>query len=102
AGGLRAAGGGDGRVALWDPVRGQPLGTWPAHANWITAVAFAPDPSTLATASADNTVKLWDPTTRQERATLRGHTREVKCVAFAPDGRVLGPGGVDATTQPRG
>jgi WD40 repeat protein/serine/threonine protein kinase len=65
------------------------LGT---HANWVRAVAVAPDGRTLASGSWDRTVTLWDLATGKARATLIGHPYEVIGVAFSPDGRTLAAG----------
>jgi WD40 repeat protein len=51
-------------VLLWDvtdPTRPRRLGDpLTGHTNGVTAVAFAPDGHTLATASDDQTVLMWD------------------------------------------
>jgi WD40 repeat protein len=60
-------------------------------------VAFAPDGTTLATASTDGTVILWDLTDPAQPGRLgqplTGHTEGVNSVAFAPDGTTLAAGG---------
>jgi WD40 repeat protein/serine/threonine protein kinase len=65
------------------------LATLRGHAGTVTSVAFAPDGTTLATASADGTVRLWDAETGNERAILWQHDDVVLSVAYAPDGRTL-------------
>jgi tetratricopeptide (TPR) repeat protein len=52
-------------------------------------VAFSPDGSRLASASADQTIKLWDTEAGRELLTLTGHTTVVRRVGFSPDGRWL-------------
>ena len=52
-------------VRLWNPVTGRPAGA-PIHAsaeNGVSAVAFSPDSTLLASASGDGTVQLWNPAT---------------------------------------
>jgi WD40 repeat protein len=76
------------------------------HTGWIAGIAFSPDGSTFATASADNTVKLWEvPSAKPEgvtttwkcTATLKGHTDYVACVAFSSDKKTLVSGSFDHT-----
>jgi WD40 repeat protein len=53
------------------------------------SLAFAPDGTTLASASSDRTIKLWDLATHKEKRTLRGHADPLSSVAFSPDGARL-------------
>src|SRR5207342_1492085 len=76
-------------------------GVLEGHTGAVSAVAFAPDGHTLATASNDQTVLLWDVTdpTRPRRLgdPLPGHTVAVSAVAFAPDGHTLATASNDQT-----
>jgi WD40 repeat protein len=54
----------------------------------IYDVAFAPDDSIVATASADGTVRLWAPRTGRQDVVLR-HDGVVWDVDFSPDGSKL-------------
>jgi WD40 repeat protein len=67
------------------------------HTGGVNGVAFSPDGTLLATASADGTVALWDPATGQRTATLKGHTGPVRGVAFSPDGTLLATASDDRT-----
>ena len=71
------------------------------HTGAVTAVAFAPDGTTLISASDDRTIRLWEVSTGQLRATLnlKGHTGDIWSVAFAPDGRTLAIGNRDGTVR---
>ena len=50
---MLASGSVDKTVQLWDTTTAEPLATLTGHVNGITALAFSPDGTTLASASAD-------------------------------------------------
>ncbi|KOR30824.1 hypothetical protein TI04_03895 [Achromatium sp. WMS2] len=57
------------------------------HTSSVESVAFSPDGTILASASADNTIKLWRVADGALLRTLTGgHTGWVNSVAFSPDG----------------
>jgi hypothetical protein len=58
------------------------------HQATVVGVAFCPDGTILATASADGTARLWDVATGTELHSLQ-HAGPVTEVAFAPDGTIL-------------
>jgi WD40 repeat protein len=76
---------------------GQAIDAWTlrGHAGAVTAVAFSPDGTTLASASADSTIKIWNKKTGELVTTLTGHVRGVCCVAYSPHGGLLASGGDD-------
>jgi WD40 repeat protein len=92
-GNLLASGAADGRIILWDPIRGEPRATLTDHAATVTALAFPPDGRTLASSSLDGSVRLWHVATGQKLLELDGHSGPVHTVAFSPDGTVLASGG---------
>jgi WD40 repeat protein len=65
----------------------------------VTAVAFSPDGTQLATASRDRTAQTWDTATGQPRATCTGHRDNVTAVAFSPDGTQLATASRDGTAR---
>jgi WD40 repeat protein len=65
----------------------------------VTAVAFSPDGTQLATTSHDHTARIWDLATAQTRTTLTGHTGPVTAVAFSPDGTLLATASRDGTAR---
>ncbi|SCF49150.1 WD40 repeat [Micromonospora matsumotoense] len=104
-----ASGGEDGTVRFWQAATGRVWQTAtgrPAaapsagHTGAVTAVAYDPAGTVLASAAADNTVRLWDTTTAQPTGRpLTGHTDQVSSVAFAPDGTRLASAGWDGTVR---
>lgn len=68
---------------------GRPLAQLVGHTGAVHDVAFAPDDSLVATASADGTVRLCDPDDGRQALVLRGRDREVGELAFSPDGSKL-------------
>ena len=82
-------------------VFGQSTGarTFRGHTGTVTAVAFSPDATTLASASTDSTIKLWNTKDGQLVATLSGHVGAVGSLAYSPDGTTLASGGNDGDVR---
>ena len=84
-----------GRVPSWIRIAPITPPTWSlelqkleGHTREVTAVAFSPDGSQLASASSDQTVRLWDPATGQEVQKLEiGEPIDTLC--FTNDNKVL-------------
>src|SRR5262249_681696 len=90
-------------IKLWDLATGREILALRGHLDNILSLAFSPDSTQLASASADHTVHVWDATplggeTGPELLTLRGHGGAVISVAFHPtDARRLASGSADGT-----
>ncbi|KAL4878152.1 hypothetical protein BJY04DRAFT_221299 [Aspergillus karnatakaensis] len=75
-------------VQLWSPSTGQSLSNLRGHMRPITAIAFSPNSSMLASSGEDATVRLWDPITGQCLRVLQNHGW-ASDVRFSMDGKVL-------------
>lgn len=81
-----------GAARIYD-VEGQLRYLLEGHERVVSALAFSPDDSTLATGSADEMIKLWNTSDGKELRTLEGHSRPVNSLAYFPDGRTLASAG---------
>ena len=66
----------------------------PGHADWIQAVAFAPQGHRLASASNDRTIRVWDVDAERSIAVLK-QQYPTNAIAFGPDSRTLASVGTD-------
>jgi WD40 repeat protein len=69
------------------------------HGGPVTAIAFAPDGKSFATASLDRTVSVWDRETGRELWRCRGFGRDPLAVAFNKDGKTLACAAADGVCR---
>ena len=83
-----ASGSADGTIRFWNPDTGQELATFTAgHTEWVKAVAFTENGTTLVSAALNGTVEVWNLKTRQELTSFtQGLNDWTDAVAFSPDG----------------
>jgi RNA polymerase sigma factor (sigma-70 family) len=102
-------------IQLWETATGRKRATLRAG-SYSTALVFAPDSRTLASAydgayrpvlptgllmetahKDEGTIKVWDLATGKQARRLDGHQGGVRHLAYAPDGKLLASGGNDTT-----
>ncbi len=73
------------------------------HGGTVTAIAYHPDGTLLATAGGtDGRVRLFDTTDGKLVTTLEGHTQTIASLAFSPDGTELASAGWTAGREELG
>jgi len=84
-------GGWSSEVSVWDVAAGKQLGKLTPPGGQVTAMAFAPDSSLLATSSqGDPALRLWDPVAGTELRELNSENNQgINSLLFSPDGRAL-------------
>ncbi len=81
-------------LTLWDSSSGQVLTALHQDA-WLTALAFGPDSSILATGHDNGLIRYWDAPTHQLVHEFRLHKRPISALAFSKDGGMLAAAGED-------
>ncbi len=87
--GCLASGSADGTIRLWDPETGQELITFTVgHTEWVKAVAFFVDGTTLASAAFNGTVEIWSLMTKRELITFTaGQSDLAELAILSSDGK---------------
>lgn len=85
-------------IKIWDLATGQITLSIPGGSLYSNDIAWSPDGSQLAIASA-STVALWDLATGRRNLELRGHSDWIRSISWSPDGSQLASGGDDYTLR---
>ena len=68
------------------------LYTYTGHSGCVTAVAWSPDGTRIASASEDETIQIWNATSGKILFTSLGHPRQAHVVAWSPGSRYIASG----------
>ena len=69
------------------------------HSDWLSAVHFNPEGTSLATSSGDGSVKVWDLKKASCIQTLSDHQQPVWAVAWHWAGTVIASAAMDHTIK---
>jgi eukaryotic-like serine/threonine-protein kinase len=69
--------------------------TYRGHSRIVSAVAWSPDGTRIASGSADGTVQVWNAHDGSQPFIYRGHRHDVDAVAWSPDGSRIASGSWD-------
>jgi WD40 repeat protein len=69
------------------------------HADWVSAVAIAPDAQTFVSSSFDQTIKVWNLRTGERIRLLCDRAGEIYAISLSQDGKTLASGGSDQTIK---
>jgi uncharacterized repeat protein (TIGR01451 family) len=88
-------------ILVWSTSGYTPLATLTGHTEPVTAVAFSPDGTLIASASItpEQAVKLWSTQTWSLVRTLTGATASLRSVQFSPDGTKILAAGDDGIAR---
>lgn len=76
-------------VAIVNAESGKVIHLLSGHKYYVTALAFSPDSSLLATGSRDGTLRIWSTRTGRQLRMIQIKGRYFEDAAFSPDGKTL-------------
>ncbi len=87
----------DGMVEMWDTTMEREVLSY-RYAAPISVVAWSPDGTRFAYASANHTIEVWDTRTNLKLFTF-SHPAPLRAMAWSPNGKYIASGGDDSTIQ---
>ena len=85
-------------VTLWDPTDSSQIATI-EQLSWVTAIAFNPKGTVLASGHDDGSVRLWNTDSQELIAELAKSSMPISALAFSSNGAYLAVASEDRTIQ---
>lgn len=85
-------------LILWNCADGSQIASI-QQLSWVTAVAFNPDKTTIATGHDDGRVRIWNIESQKLVGEYREHSAPISALAFSTDGARLASAGEDRNIQ---
>lgn len=90
----------DKTVRMWSYLRGQLLGTFSGHENWVLSLATLEDGSFVLSAGEDRTLRIWSTRNGTQAYTeADAHKGFIYCVDYRSTDRLLATGGGDRSVR---
>jgi hypothetical protein len=86
-------------VLVFDPAKGEEVGSLKGHEGQIFAAVFLPDGKRALTGSRDGTIRLWEVPAGKEILRFTDHTGAVSTVVLSADGRLALSASEDKTVR---
>lgn len=88
-----------GEIKLWDVKSGKLALELPSENDFIWAVDFSPDGTSLATGGHNQTIKIWDLESKRSVAVLAQNNGAINSLSFTADGKKLLTSGEDLSIK---
>lgn len=82
----------DSVLTLWDTTTGSLLSSLEETDEMLFEMAFSPDSTLIAAASADGYARIWNARTGESMHAVRAEDERTLSLAFSPDGKTLATG----------
>ncbi len=86
-------------IGIWDARTGTLVDQLVGHTDTLTALAFSPDGSVLASASVDHTIRTWRMSDMRQLYALNRQAPPATALSFSPDSQTLATSGTDLTIR---
>ncbi len=86
-----------GELIRWDLADGSEVARWPAHEDWVTAVAWHPDGTRALSGGGDGSLIIWDMASNTALTELQAHEGAINKIVLNPDSTMAALASDDGT-----